>query len=70
VAQIDEVMIDERERLIRQGRLDRFDDVVHLRRIVIDAGAAEESAKLGRIRQRLVDTALKRRVSLSTRVRG
>jgi hypothetical protein len=42
VAQIDEVMIDERERLIMQGRRDRFDDVVHLRRFVIDAGAAEE----------------------------
>src|SRR5262245_11310778 len=31
-----------------------------MRRIVIDAGTAEESAKLGRIRQRLVDAALKR----------
>src|SRR5262245_44976848 len=102
VAQIDEVVIDQRQRLIVQGRLDRFDDLVHLllaagarpdmqgqqmlgpvlsartpvanqtlaesnkgiargmRRIVIDAGTAEESAKLGRIRQRLVDAALKR----------
>src|SRR6476620_6395784 len=91
-------MIDPRQRLVMQGRLDRFDDVVHLllaagarphmqgqqllgpvlsarapiatealpegnegiarglRRIVIDAGAA----KLGRIRQRLVDAALQR----------
>src|SRR4029077_2984490 len=31
-----------------------------LRRIVINAGAAKESAKLGRIRQRLVDAALQR----------
>lgn len=36
VAQIDEVMIDKRERLIMQGRLDRFDDVVHL---LLAAGA-------------------------------
>jgi hypothetical protein len=87
VTQIDEVVIAQRQRLIVQGRLDRFDDVVHLllaagarpdmqgqqmlgpllsacapvanqtlaesnkgiargmRRIVIDAGTAEESAK-------------------------